>query len=471
MVNRLETARSLLESRGQGHLLQHIDSLETDAAEGLLDQVEPLHWGVIDEARDVIAGSGETSVDPADLEPVEAHASDADSERELAQAGEAVIADGRVAVLTVAGGQGTRLGWNGPKGTYPATPVSGKPLFACFAEQLRAVRARYGAEVPWYIITSPENDSSTRNFLLDNKCFGLDRDSIMLVQQGTMPSFDAETGHILLSGPGRIATNPDGHGGSLDALHRSGALSDMESRGTTIISYSQVDNPLAKIVDPVFLGLHVDETRSSGEASSKMVLKTDPAERVGVFGLLDGRTCVIEYSDLPDSLASEADADGRLRFHAANIALHLFSLPFIQSIVGEDGASLPWHRALKEVPSWDPSTGEARTPSGPNAVKLERFIFDVLARAGRSAVLATARADEFAPIKNAEGSDSPQTSCQLQSDLYARWLESRGVVIPWTSEGHVDAAIEIAPTTAMCAADLAPEVLPGSIEAGSSMLI
>ena len=119
----------------------------------------------------------------------------------------------------------------------------------------------------------------------------------------------------------------------------------------------------------------------------------------------------------------------------------------------------------------DPSTGEVRTPSGPNAVKLERFIFDVLARAGRSAVLATARADEFAPIKNAEGSDSPQTSCQLQSDLYARWLESRGVVIPWTSEGHVDAAIEIAPTTAMCAADLAPEVLPGSIEAGSSMLI
>jgi len=471
MLNRLETVRNLLEPRGQEHLLQEFESLDPDAAEQLLGQVESLHWDVIDQASEVISGTGEVSIDPARLEPVAAHAPEEQTAKSLSAAGEAMIAAGRVAVLTVAGGQGTRLGWNGPKGTYPATPVSGKPLFACFAEQLRAVRQRYGADVPWYIITSPENDSSTRNFLLDNKCFGLDRDSIMLVQQGTMPSFDAETGRILLAGPGRIATSPDGHGGSLDALHRSGALADMESRGTTIISYSQVDNPLAKIVDPVFIGLHVDETRSSAEASSKMVVKTDPAERVGVFGLLEGRTCVIEYSDLPGSLASEVDADGRLRFHAANIAMHLFSLPFIQSIVGAGGAGLPWHRAVKEVTCWDPSTRDLQKPEGPNAVKLERFIFDVLGRASQSAILATDRAVEFAPIKNAEGSDSPRTSRQLQSDLYARWMESRGVIIPWTSEGHVDAAIEIAPGTAMSAADLAPDVLPDSIEAGSSILI
>ena len=471
MLKRLETARNLLDPRDQGHLLQEFESLDPHAAEQLLDQVESLHWDVIDQAGEVISGRSEASVDPGLLAPVETHVPDVDSVETLRSAGEEVIAAGQVAVLTVAGGQGTRLGWNGPKGTYPATPVSGKPLFACFAEQLRAVRRRYRAEVPWYIITSPENDSSTRNFLLDNKCFGLDRDSIMLVQQGTMPSFDAESGRILLSGPGRIATSPDGHGGSLDALHRSGALSDMESRGTTIISYSQVDNPLAKIVDPVFIGLHVDEAHSSGEASSKMVLKTDPAERVGVFGLLEGRTCVIEYSDLPGSLASEVDADGRLRFHAANIALHLFSLSFIQSIVGEGGVGLPWHRALKEVPSWDPETRELQKPPGPNAVKLERFIFDVLGRAGRSAILATDRAEEFAPIKNARGPDSPQTSQQLQSDLHARWLEERGVVIPWTSEGHVDAAIEIAPWTAMTAGDLPSDVLPDSIEPGSSILL
>lgn len=471
MLNRLETARNLLDPRDQGHLLQGFDSLDPHAAEQLLDQVESLHWDVIDQARDVISGTGEAPVDPDQLAPVESHVPDADSAETLRSAGEERIAAGQIAALTVAGGQGTRLGWNGPKGTYPATPVSGKPLFACFAEQLRAVRLRYGADVPWYIITSPTNDSSTRNFLLDNKCFGLDRDSIMLVQQGTMPSFDAETGRILLSGPGRIATSPDGHGGSLDALHRSGALSDMESRGTTIISYSQVDNPLAKIVDPVFIGLHVDEACSSAEASSKMVLKTDPTERVGVFGLLEGRTCVIEYSDLPGPLASAVDADGRLRFHAANIAMHLFSLSFIQSIVGEGGAGLPWHRALKDVPSWDPETRELQKPSGPNAVKLERFIFDVLGRAGRSAILATDRAEEFAPIKNSQGPDSPLTSRQLQSDLFARWLEERGVAIPWTSEGHVDAAIEIAPGTAQSSSEIPSELLPGSIEPGSSILL
>ncbi|MAB83398.1 MAG: hypothetical protein CMJ24_08180 [Phycisphaerae bacterium] len=471
LSERLAKIRELLEANGQAHLLSGWDHLQDEARTLLLDQLQLLPWDTIGVVRDSIVHQVESHPPPAAIDAPVICDPSPDESAELFDRGAEMIRAGRLAAFTVAGGQGTRLGWNGPKGTYPATPVSGKPLFAIFAEQLLAAQRRYGVVIPWYIMTSPLNDAATRSFFLDNKCFGLHRSNIMMFPQGTMPSFDARTGMLMLSGPGELAENPDGHGGALAAMARSGALADMEARGVTAISAFQVDNPLVRVVDECFVGMHETPELSSGEVSSKMVDKIDPDEPVGVFCQIDGRTRIVEYSDLQRDLAEERQSDGSLRFHAANIAIHLYSVAFVQSLTSSDAEPLPWHRALKKSPWWDASSGSVLEPDEPNVVKLERFIFDILPRARRSAILRTRRACEFAPIKNASGADSSASSRRIQSELYGGWLQDLGVSIPRDAEGHVSASIEIAPLTAMRKDDLRAADLPAHVEEGGSILL
>ncbi|MDP7030020.1 MAG: UTP--glucose-1-phosphate uridylyltransferase [Phycisphaerales bacterium] len=387
----------------------------------------------------------------------------------LQSAGEAMLAEGRVAVFTVAGGQGTRLGWNGPKGTFPASPVTGKPLFRLFAEQILAAQGRWGRPIRWYIMTSEANDAETRGFFLDNRCFGLDRRQIMMFPQGMMPAFDAAEGRVLLSDSTSLAMSPDGHGGCYAALLNSGALDQMEGRGIDAISYHQVDNPLAPVLDPVFLGLHARSDESSGEFSSKMVSKAGPDEKVGVFAIRGGAPGVVEYSDMTESQTTATDSGGHLRLGAGNVAMHVISCEFARRIADAGEASLPWHRADKKVAFYDPATSRTVTPEGPNAVKLERFVFDAMATATRPAILKVDRASQFAPIKNATGVDSAESSRQIQSALYGSWLESAGVRVPRDEDGRLDATIEISPLTALSAADLADVPLPEAITPGASV--
>ncbi len=471
MSERLAKIRELLDAHEQGHLLSGWDQLDESSRADLLDQLQLLPWDTIDVVRESIVHRVDSNPPPQDLQPPVVCDPTPEEAAAMAERGIAAIKAGRVAAFTVAGGQGTRLGWNGPKGTYPATPVSGKPLFAIFAEQILAAQRRYGVTIPWYIMTSPVNDAATRAFFLDNKCFGLQRSNIMMFPQGTMPSFDANTGMLMLSDPGRVAENPDGHGGALTAMARSGALADMQARGITIISAFQVDNPLVQVIDECFIGLHESPDHSSGEVSSKMVAKVDPTEPVGVFCQVDGRTRVVEYSDLSEELAVASEVDGALRFAAANIAIHLYSVEFVASLTDPGADELPWHRARKKSSWWDPATGSIIDPAEPNVVKLERFIFDVLPRARRSAILQTHRACEFAPIKNASGQDSAASSQQIQSDLYGGWLKKQGVDLPWDEAGHVAASIEIGPLTAMRSEDLAGVELPGHVDQGGSLLL
>lgn len=378
---------------------------------------------------------------------------------------------GKVAAFTVAGGQGTRLGWNGPKGTFPATPVTGKPLFRVFAEQILAAQKKYGARIHWYIMTSPLNDAATRSFLLDNNCFGLDRGDIIMFPQGVMPSFDAD-GRLLLAGPDTLALNPDGHGGSLRALAASGAIAQMQADGVEHISYFQVDNPLVHVLDPRFIGLHVGAPDSSAEMSSKMVAKAYPAEKVGVFCRANGKVQVVEYSDLPQDLAEARNADGTLRFNAGSVALHMIGVEFVARLTEDPHAfALPFHRADKKVPHYDLERSVMVEPDTPNGIKLETFVFDALTLAESSIVVETPREDEFAPIKNAHGSDSPATSHALQIDRAARWLEANGVTVPRTDDGTVDARIEISPLTALEPEDLQHAKLPASIERGAQVVL
>jgi UDP-N-acetylglucosamine/UDP-N-acetylgalactosamine diphosphorylase len=475
MPDRLLSIRETLDARDQAHLLSFYEELEPSQQEDLLDQIGRIDLDAVDGWVDAFVRHKHVFEAPGDLQPAPYYPRDPADRYDAQQMGRVgldLIRAGKVAVFCVAGGQATRLRWSGPKGTYPATVVTGKPLFRVLAEQILATRNRYGVTIPFYIMTSPLNDAATRAFFQDNNCFGLNRRNIFMFPQGMLPSLDADTGKLLLADKGTVAMNPDGHGGSIRAMAASGAVEDMIARGIEHVSCVQVDNPLVKALDPLFIGLHAAAPDSSGEISSKMVLKTDPREKVGVFCRADGKMAVIEYSDLPRDLGEQRDESGRLRFNAASIAVHVISVEFVRRLTsGETGLALPLHPALKKVEHIDPVNGRRVVPQEPNAVKLEMFIFDALPLASGPIVYETSRLEEFAPIKNTDGEDSPATSHQLQSDRNGAWLEARGVRVPRDEAGHVTAKIELSPLTALEPNDLARLTLPESIEPGASIAL
>jgi UDP-N-acetylglucosamine/UDP-N-acetylgalactosamine diphosphorylase len=468
--------RGLLEACGQHRLIAHMTSLDGERSARLAAQLSEMDLGAMPALIETYVRRRPEFRMPEALEPAPYYASSestggsgiAFDRAPVRAAGEALLREGKVAAFTVAGGQGSRLGFDAPKGCFPCGPVTGKSLFAFFAEGLLGVGDRYGKAPPWYIMTSPLNHADTVTFFSEHDHFGLDPHDVLFFPQGTVPSFDTATGDFLLAAPDRVAVNPDGHGGSLGALFRSGALDEMADRGVEQISYFQVDNPIVRTIDPVFLGLHASAADSSGEMSSKMVQKSYPEEKLGVFCRSAGKTCVIEYSDLPEELAQERRDDGSLRFDAGSLAVHVMSVDFVRRVNTDAAFSLPWHRAEKKVACWDPERGDVE-PESPNAVKLERFVFDALPMCEASILLETSRQNEFAPIKNATGVDSVESSREIQTARAAAWLESRGVEIPRDAEGKPDCLLELSPRTAMFPEHLEGVDLPTRIERGQSV--
>ena len=460
-----------LESIGQSSLARYISGVTGSGAQMLIEQLEGFDLNAIAGYIETYGSSYQPEQPPESIEPAPYFAiNDQSWDRSFYQArGEELITQGKVACFTVAGGQGSRLGYDGPKGCYPTSCVSGKSLFEMFAQTIYANERKYKATIPWYIMTSPLNHEQTIEFFTKHNHFGLDPKNIMFFQQGVMPSFDKETGDLLLSDPAHLATNPDGHGGAYKAMQVSGALDDMLIRGIEHLSYFQVDNPHAKLVDPVFLGLHASSPESSGEFSSKMVAKASWDEKVGVFCRVGDTISVVEYSDLPQELAQMTNDNDELMFNAGSVAIHAISTAFINKIANDPDYALPFHRAVKKVPHFDPATGLPVDPQEPNAIKLERFVFDAIALADRSIVVETDRVEEFAPVKNATGADSIESSKRLQSQRAADWLTSNGVRIPTNDDGSVNATIELSPLTALCPEDLEGKDLPDSIKPGQSI--
>ncbi len=461
-----------LESSGLSALAVHLGSLDDRSAHALLEQLELFD---LDEIGLLVDRYGNNYVPPSasgDIKPADCFALDGGWDRETyGTKGADLVKGGKVACFVVAGGQGSRLGYEGPKGCYPTSCVRGKPLFQLFAESIRASELKYGTSIPWMIMTSPLNHDATRAFFDEHDHFGLDPKHVLFFNQGVMPSFDKDTGDLLLSNPTTLATNPDGHGGAYKAMADSGALDTIQAMGVEHVSYFQVDNPHAKIIDPTFLGLHAFAPESSGQMSSKMVAKASWDEKVGVFCKVNGRTSVVEYSDLPEALAKQTNTDGSLSFNAGSIAIHAISTRFIRDVLADSDTALPYHRAVKKVPYFDTGSGSLIDPIEPNAIKLERFVFDALRVADRSIVMETDRVEEFAPVKNATGTDSIESSKRIQSERAARWLESLGVSIPRDAAGTVDATIEISPLTALGPEDLKDTDLPDSIEPGASIVL
>jgi UDP-N-acetylglucosamine/UDP-N-acetylgalactosamine diphosphorylase len=341
--------------------------------------------------------------------------------RRARERGEALLAESRVGFLLVAGGQASRLGFDGPKGAFPVGPVTGRTLFEIFARRLIAARERYGTRPSWYIMTSEANDAATRAFFADAHSFGLERDDVVFFTQAMLPALD-ERGRILMADETTPFFAPNGHGGVLSGLCESGALEHAAQRGIDVFSYFQVDNPLARPADPLFLGLHAD---AGAQMSSKVVPKRDAAEKVGVLGKVDGKLSCIEYSDLPAELREARDDAGELVFGAGNIALHAIDHAFVDALT-RGSLRLPWHVARKSV---DALGDDGRLGPRPG-FKFETFVFDALAFAERSVTLEVDRAVEFSPVKNAQGDDSPLTARAAQCALHAGWVRRAGLALP-----------------------------------------
>ena len=452
--SRIEAGARLLRRHGQEHLMQFATQLSQEEKLQLLEDVNSIDMTLVNELIKRYVHQKPKIDIPKEITPAPVYPAQCPQElqkkyQQAREYGERLIAEHKVAVFTVAGGMGTRLMFDGPKGSLPATCLRNKPLFQVFAEGIIATQRCYNSIVPWYIMTSPSNHDDTIIFFKENEYFGLDPANIVFFRQGMLPSFD-KNGKMMLSERYRVATSPDGHGGSLRAVYKSGALADMAGRGVEYISYFQVDNPMVYVADPLFIGLHALD---GAEMSSKAVLKCDPLEKVGNFAIADERTMVIEYSDLPDELAHQHGDDDSLMFKWGSIAIHIVSRAFVERI-NSRGFSLPWHRADKRVPYLD-ENGNRVNPDQPNAIKLETFVFDALPLAEKSVTLEIERSEQFAPIKNAAGVDSLHSSQQLQIERAARWMEAAGIEVPRKKDGSVGVIIEISSLFALDAAELA----------------
>jgi len=452
------STEALIESfarAGQGQVFQFFDQLDADAQAALVAQAETIDLAEVDAlVAEHVKGDHDSSLNldglgPAPYEALPENGGDSAKWKAAWDAGSAAIQAGRVAAFTVAGGQGTRLGYDGPKGTYPVSPVKGKTLFRIFAEKIARSGERFGVTVPWFILTSEINNDATVAAFEAADYFGLDRDSVHFIVQGLVPAVDYE-GKILLAEKGKIAMTPDGHGGSLRALVRSGAVDTMKAGGIDIVSYFQVDNPIVQCVDPAFVGFHV---LGQSELSSKMVPKAYALEKVGHFCVQNGNTLVVEYSDMPAEMQEETNADGSIRYNAGSVAIHVFDRDFIERVGGSgEGTKLPFHRADKKIPHVD-ANGETVEPDAPNGVKFEMFVFDALPLARNPVIIEAARADDFSPVKNAEGVDSPQTCKEDQLRMFARWLKAAGEDIETDDSGLPGITFEISPRFAADEAD------------------
>jgi UDP-N-acetylglucosamine/UDP-N-acetylgalactosamine diphosphorylase len=444
-----EKTKKLLKRHNQEHLLAFWQELNTAQKQHLLAQIEELDFTEIDSWVANIVKKPTSSKIGTDLVPVisygpkPANAEQKHKYEKAIQLGKQLIRKSKVAAFVVAGGQGTRLGFDGPKGNFPVSPVKNKTLFQIFAETIAAVSKKYQATCPWYIMTSLLNHDQTVEIFRKNRYYGLDEKNVFIFKQGTLPNFSLD-GKILMADKANIACSPDGHGGSLKALYQSGALSDMKKRGIEFISYWQVDNPLVKLFDPLFIGLHALD---DAEMSSKALIKTGPKEKIGNFCLINNKVTVIEYSDFPDELAEKRNADGTLVFQLGSIAIHIINTSFVEKL-NIKGFSLPLHRAEKKIPHINPD-GNLIEPTKPNGVKLETFVFDAVPLASKSIILQTVRSEEFAPTKNATGVDSAEVTRRMMTECAANWLESVGVNIPKKPDGTLDCLLEIAPSFAL----------------------
>jgi UDP-N-acetylglucosamine/UDP-N-acetylgalactosamine diphosphorylase len=426
--------RTRLANAGQEYLADHIEALAAAGQEVLLPQVEALDLEALAALRD---GLGVAPPPLGLWEPMPFLPASARGPRtEAAVRGRLELRAGKVAFALIAGGQASRLGWDGPKGTFPIGPVTDRSLFRLLVEHLVRAGRDHGAAPPLAITTSPTTDAAIRAFFELNDCFGFDRSVLSFACQSSLPAFDGE-GRLVLAAPDRIFLSPDGHGGALQSLETRGTLQAWENQGIATVCTLQVDNPLLPVVDPDFIGRVWTE---GTPVATKVVMKDTPDQKLGIVVRLDGRPAIVEYSEAPPDRAAQRDPDGTIAYRLGSIAVHAFRLDFLRRALGR---SLPLHAARKEIPCVDAQGQPARI----QGLKYERFLFDIFPQAREITVVEAARELEYAPVKNAEGAESPATAREALDAQYRRWYREAGREPP-------GGPLEISPLDALGPEDL-----------------
>ncbi|MBN2104460.1 UDPGP type 1 family protein [bacterium] len=443
----IDKLKATLEKYHQSHVLRYWGDLDNEERKRLIDQLDDIDFNLVLYLASLLKNTKKSEplkMSPApviDLPETKEEKAAFENARTL---GEEVIRAGRVGAFLVAGGQGSRLGFDGPKGCYPIGPVSGKSLFQMHAEKILSAQRRCKTVIPWYIMTSETNDGDTRRFFERYHYFGLKSSDVMFFKQRMVPALN-EDGQMILDRKDHIFTSPNGHGGSLQAMMESGAIANMKERGIDVISYFQVDNVLIQILDPLFIGFHV---QANAEMSSKMLRKRGPYEKLGHFGLVNGQLQVVEYSDMQEADMQARNQDGRLKYGAGSPAIHLIQPDFIVQEM-EGGIQLPYHVARKKIPYLN-QAGKQMIPDRPNGYKFEMFVFDALRDTRNSVILEAVREHEFSPVKNKTGQDSPETARRDLSNYFGEWLEAAGIEVPRDKSGNVRGVVEIGPLFADC---------------------
>lgn len=403
--------KQMLEENGQEHLLKYYQELNKEEKESLIKQIEEIDFEQIADLYNKTKIKNKLLNDI--IEPIaymDKEKMTEDMKKYYSQIGEKSIKNNEYAVVTMAGGQGTRLGHTGPKGTYDIGLDSHKSIFEILCDTLKQANNEYGVKTPWYIMTSRENNEATVKFFEENNYFDYGKENIRFFIQSEMPMLNEE-GKIILEEKGKIKKASDGHGGIFSAMMRQQIISDMQKRNVKWVFINGVDNILAKMVDALLLGIAIDKKML---AAGKSVVKCCPEEKVGVFCKRNGRPSVVEYTEITKEMSEERDENGELLFGESHILCNLFN---IQTIIKANTMKFPYHIAFKKA-NYINENGELIKPEKPNAYKFESFLFDVFGILDDMTILRVKREEEFAPIKNAEGADSPETARKLYLNFH-----------------------------------------------------
>lgn len=406
-----EALKEKVEKYGQEQVLNNYDKSDETTREALSEQIQRIDFEKLNKLYEQT--KNEVSFENDVIEPIsyvdKEKLSQEDYEKYLG-IGETAIRNGEYSIVTMAGGQGTRLGHNGPKGTFDIGLDSHKSIFEILTDSIKAESEKYGVIIPWYIMTSKENNDDTVAFFENNNYFGYDKNAVKFFQQGKLPMCD-ESGKIILNEKGLIKEASDGHGGIFQSMKRGNVTEDMKQKGVKWAFVGPVDNVLVKMVDPILLGIMIDKGYPAG---GKSVVKANPSEKVGVFCKRNGKPGVVEYTEISKEMAERTDANGELVFGESHLNCNMFSVDAIEMVANKD---LPYHVAHKKASYLD-ENGNLIVPEKPNAYKFESFIFDAFDMLSDMAILRVKREEEFAPVKNAEGTDSPETARELYKKFY-----------------------------------------------------
>ena len=411
MEERLESVKKTLKKYSQEHILNGFDKLNEKEQEQLLDQIEMIDFELI---KSLYEKTNEgIQIEESQITPINfLDKTKLNGEyKGYLDTGEKAIRNRKLAAVTMAGGQGTRLGHKGPKGTYDIGLMSHKSLFELLSDSLKEEGKKYGVIVPWFIMTSRENNDETIEFFAKHRYFGYEKDkNIFFFEQGELPMVDTE-GKILIGEDGFIKFAADGHGGIYEALVKSDMTKKMRELGVEWVFIAGVDNCLAKMVDPVLMGIAIEKQVT---AAGKSVVKANPQEKVGVFCRRNGKPSVVEYSEISKEMSEAVGEDGELIYGESHILCNLFNIDAIERMGSKP---LPYHTAFKKATYID-NNGNKVVPDGPNAYKFEAFLFDAFGELDDMAILRVNREDEFAPVKNASGVDSPETARELYMNFH-----------------------------------------------------